>query len=165
MSGRLFRVEHVDTNDDGDLQTTTLLGPQGETLKRVHRLQPFGFHSSVPKGAHGLGVQFGGGSDGGRRLNMVLGLEDPTNRPRKREQGSTALYDANGSMISLVQSEMRVVHAMQHVVAVGGVTFTITKDGVDIRGGKVTHDGKDIGATHRHGGVQKGSSDTDVPEG
>ncbi len=50
MSGRLFRVEHVETDDKGDLQTATLLGPQGETLKRVHRLQPFGFHSSVPKG-------------------------------------------------------------------------------------------------------------------
>ena len=155
----------VETDDDGDLQTTTLLGPQGETLKRVHRLQPFGFHSSVPKGAHGLGVQFGGGPDGGRRLNMVLGLEDPSSRPRKREPGSTALYDANGSMISLVQSEMRVVHAKSFTVVVGGVSLTITKDGVTIKGGKVTHEGKDIGATHRHGGVQSGASNTDVPQG
>ncbi|ACL57416.1 phage baseplate assembly protein domain-containing protein [Methylobacterium nodulans] len=118
MSGRLFRVEHVETDDKGDLQTTTLLGPAGEELKRVHRLQPFGFHSSVPKGAHGLGVQFGGGPEGGRRLNMVLGLEHPDHRPKNREVGSTALYDANGSIVSLVQQNIRVVHSKAvHIVA------------------------------------------------
>ena len=111
MSGRLFRVEHVDADDTGDLQTTTLLGPMGETLKKVHRVQPFGFHSNVPKGAHGMALQFGGGPDGGRLLNAVLGLEHQDYRPRKREVGSTALYDQNGSLVSLVMKEVRIVHA------------------------------------------------------
>ena len=32
-----------------------------------------------------------------------------------------------------------------------------------ITGGKVTHDGKNIGATHIHGGVVPGGGLTDVP--
>jgi hypothetical protein len=34
---------------------------------------------------------------------------------------------------------------------------------VAITGGKVTHDGKNIGATHIHGGVVPGGGLTDVP--
>lgn len=118
MSGRMFRVEHQEADDEGDQQTTTLLGLPGETLLNVHRVQPFGFHSNVPKGAHGLALQFGGGPDGGRLLNAVLGLEHQKYRPRKREVGSSAIYDANGSIVSLVMKEIRIVHAKAiHLVA------------------------------------------------
>lgn len=48
-------------------------------------------------------------------------------------------------------------------VQVGGVTFQITGSGVDITGGEVRHDGKNIGSTHIHGGVMSGPSVTDVP--
>ncbi|WP_244521401.1 phage baseplate assembly protein V [Bauldia litoralis] len=48
-------------------------------------------------------------------------------------------------------------------IDVGGVALNITGDGVTISGGEVTHDGKNIGATHIHGGIVVGSSKTDVP--
>jgi len=137
MSGRLFRVEHVDTNDEGDLQTSTLLGPQGETLKRVPRVMPFGLHSSVPSGSHGMALQFGAG---GRTLKAVLGLEHQDHRPRKREVGSTALYDANGNTISLVQSELRwtgkkasVIESGDTVtVSVGALKIIVSKGRIDL---------------------------------
>jgi phage baseplate assembly protein gpV len=48
-------------------------------------------------------------------------------------------------------------------INVGGVSVNISSDGVAITGGKVTHDGKNIGSTHIHGGVVPGGGLTDVP--
>ena len=51
-----------------------------------------------------------------------------------------------------------------HVLAsIGGVTVTVSGEGLAVQGGTVTHDGKDIGKTHTHGGVLPGNADTDVP--
>ena len=163
MSGRMFRAEHVEADDSGDLQTTTLLGPSGETLKKVHRVQPFGFHSNIPKGSHGFGLQFGGGPDGGRLLNAYLGGEHEKYRPRNRDVGSAAIYDMHGSIVSLVEKEMRIVHAKQHVHVVGDCTMTQTKDGFAFKGGQVTHDGRNIGGSHKHRSGGAGQ-DTSEPE-
>ena len=48
-------------------------------------------------------------------------------------------------------------------VAFGGVTFKISGEGVEITGGHVRHDGKNIGSTHIHGGVVSGGGTTSVP--
>lgn len=48
-------------------------------------------------------------------------------------------------------------------LSVGGVSLTLTSAGVTITGGKVTHDGKDIGSTHTHGGVVAGLASTKPP--
>lgn len=45
----------------------------------------------------------------------------------------------------------------------GPITFKVMPDGIAITGGKVTHDGKNIGSTHIHGGVVPGGGVTDVP--
>lgn len=45
----------------------------------------------------------------------------------------------------------------------GPVTFKVTPEGIAITGGKLTHEGKDIGATHIHGGVIPSVGVTDVP--
>lgn len=116
MSGRAFRVRHIEADDSGDQQTVKIFGPRGETLRKVHRVQPHGLHSNPPVGAHGLGLQFGGGSDGGRLLNVALGFEHKDYRPKNREVGSTALYDANGNMVSLVQAEVRLVGSAKVVI-------------------------------------------------
>ena len=48
-------------------------------------------------------------------------------------------------------------------IRVGGVILEVSGSGVAITGGKVTHQGKNIGATHIHGGVVSGGDLTDVP--
>lgn len=45
----------------------------------------------------------------------------------------------------------------------GGVTLKVDSGGVTISGGAVKHDGKDIGKTHKHSGVQTGGGQTGVP--
>lgn len=49
-------------------------------------------------------------------------------------------------------------------VSAAGITLELTGNGLAITGGEVRHDGKNIGATHTHGGVVFGSELTDVPE-
>lgn len=48
-------------------------------------------------------------------------------------------------------------------IRVGGVSLEVSGSGVAIAGGKVTHDGKNIGSSHIHGGVVSGGDLTDVP--
>jgi len=48
-------------------------------------------------------------------------------------------------------------------VSVGGVSLVISGEGVAITGGTVTHDGKNIGSDHVHGGVRSGESETSGP--
>lgn len=50
-------------------------------------------------------------------------------------------------------------------VKVGGVKLVVSGAGVAITGGKVTHNGTDIGDTHKHVGVVPGPSETGVPVG
>lgn len=114
MSIHIFRLEGEETDDSGDLQTLKALGYAGEELTGVHRVMPFGLHSHAPKGSHSLAIA----ARGQRTLVAALGLEDPQHRPKNRELGSTAIYDANGSIVSLVQANIRIVHAKEiHLVA------------------------------------------------
>ncbi|MEY4953701.1 MAG: hypothetical protein RL299_2125 [Pseudomonadota bacterium] len=48
-------------------------------------------------------------------------------------------------------------------IAVGGVTLAVTSDGVEVTGGMVKHNAKNIGSTHTHGGVVPGASQTSAP--
>jgi phage baseplate assembly protein gpV len=48
-------------------------------------------------------------------------------------------------------------------VSVGGVTWTLSSAGEVTEGGEVKHNGKNIGATHFHGGVIPGGGNSDVP--
>ena len=49
-------------------------------------------------------------------------------------------------------------------LSVGGVSVAISAGGVATTGGKVTHDGLNVGSTHRHRGVMSGGDRTDFPE-
>lgn len=48
-------------------------------------------------------------------------------------------------------------------VQVGGVTHTISAEGLKTTGGRIEHDEKNIGSTHRHEDVMPGSALTGVP--
>lgn len=48
-------------------------------------------------------------------------------------------------------------------VKVGGVTHTISGSGITTTGGRIEHNGKNIGSSHRHDDVESGSSLTGVP--
>lgn len=109
-----FRAILQAIDDSGELQLAEALGYAGESFTEVHRVQPFGFHSNPPPGAHAIGVPL----RGLRGLVAALGGEVPGFRPTGRPSGTTALYDAYGSLISLIETECRIVHATAiHLVA------------------------------------------------
>lgn len=168
MSGRMFRVLLVEVDDKDKQQRMKLKGLAGEELEDVARIMPFGFHSVPPKDSHGMVLQFGGGPDGGRLLNAVLGLEHPEHRLKDRELGSTAIYDKDGNVISLVEKEMRIKHAKKKVIQVGdNISLTIDENGVDWKtpsGMKISHNGQNIGNGHKHRNVQPGAGLTGDPD-
>ena len=49
-------------------------------------------------------------------------------------------------------------------IEAGGVTFTLSGKGVEIEGGRVKHDSRNIGSSHVHGGVRRGNERTDPPD-
>lgn len=150
MGGRLFRVEHVEADDEGDQQTLTLYGLPNETLKKVPRVQHFGLSSNPPVGSHGMGLQFGG-QDGSRLLNAALGLEHAASRPRKQKPGQTTLYDDKGNATrylgddgiwhdakdrpqKLTGKAIEITGTDKVVVKVGNMTVTVTARRVDLGG-------------------------------
>ncbi len=50
-------------------------------------------------------------------------------------------------------------------ISAAGVTLKLIGSGLSITGGEVRHDGKNIGATHTHGGVASGTAETEAPAG
>lgn len=49
------------------------------------------------------------------------------------------------------------------VFTIGGYSLTLSAAGAVNSGGALSHDGKDIGATHTHSGVTAGPSNTETP--
>lgn len=77
-----------------------------------------------------------------------------------------------GNVRATIKDDLMQVHVggtefeitSSHVkITVAGVCVEVTDSGVAITGGKVSHDGKNIGSTHIHGGVVPGGGLTDVP--
>lgn len=48
-------------------------------------------------------------------------------------------------------------------IEASGVVLKVSADGVAVTGGRLTHDGKDVGKTHKHVGVRAGGDQTGVP--
>lgn len=98
-----------------------------------------------------------------RQATVVgLGHNDAKKNPAT-DAGNTVLHDKDGARIEAAKDSITLT-AKTITLKAGGVTVTITGDGVAITGGKVTHEGKNIGATHVHPGVQRGFLKTDAPD-
>jgi phage gp45-like len=149
MSGGRFEFDGTVDHRDGQ-QFVNGRRFFNDGFTRIHRIETSGFASVPIAGAKGLLLSPNG--DPGQAY--VLGLEHPAHRP-DIPQGATAIYDHSGNIVKLVGTGI--------TISSGGVTMVISPAGVEITGGTITHNGKDIGATHRHGGVVEGNDDTDVP--
>ncbi|WP_243368859.1 phage baseplate assembly protein V [Microvirga solisilvae] len=153
------RATLVSTDDGGSQQKMKLKGLSGEEMEDVVRIQHFG-ESSVPlPGSEAIMLSLGGRTD----RAVVIGFEHKDHRPTGYAPGDKVIYDGHGNIISLVQAQMRIVHASRIEMKVGGVSMTMTADGIAFTGGEVTHDGKHIDASHIHGGVVPGGGTSSVP--
>ena len=69
-----------------------------------------------------------------------------------------------GDINTLTFGEIRIDLAEDALtITAGGVVVTLSAAGLAITGGSVRHDGMNIGANHRHGGVDRGDGNTDPP--
>lgn len=93
MSTALFRMEHIQADDTGPIQTVHAYGHANERLEDIIRVQPHGFTSNPPVGSHGIGLAL----RGVRILAVALGMEHVDKRLRKLDPGNTAVYDAGGN--------------------------------------------------------------------
>jgi phage baseplate assembly protein V len=124
----LRRASIVSSNDSGVQQLLALSGLASDLPKNIVHVQPFGFSSNPPAGGEGLIVCPGGRSD----RAMFIGGEHPQHRPLNTAAGGTIVYDAYGDVVSIVQANIRIVHAMQvsiespEVIIKGALTVTET---------------------------------------
>lgn len=72
-------------------------------------------------------------------------------------------HDKNGEWMVTLGASSLLMTADSIVLVVGGSSVTITAGGIAITGPTVTHDGKNIGKTHTHGGVARDNGNTDPP--
>ncbi|UDL95512.1 phage baseplate assembly protein [Lichenihabitans sp. PAMC28606] len=93
MTTSLFRIEHIKSDDTGEIQTVDAYGHANETLEGIIRTQPHGFTSNPPVGSHGIGLAL----RGIRTLAVALGLEHPDKRIKNLKPGQTAVYDDQGN--------------------------------------------------------------------
>ncbi|BBQ26440.1 phage baseplate assembly protein V [Aeromonas sp. WP2-W18-CRE-05] len=78
--------------------------------------------------------------------------------------GSTVSYDSvSHTLNAIIDGTTIAADRGRIALGVGGVTFVITAGGLDIQGGQVTHNGKNIGSDHAHSGIQRGNQNSDGP--
>ena len=163
VRGIVRRVVLKNINDDGETQTASVEVAPGIWRDKVEIMQPYGLATSAPEdGALALAVAIGGNEDD----IVILPVGNPSARMGGLKPGEAALYNQHGDGI-LVGSDgtISIKAGAATVIEVEGVTVTISASGVDIKGGTVTHDGKNIGSTHVHIGVSPGNSTTGIPQG
>ncbi|MGN6777565.1 phage baseplate assembly protein V [Rhizobium sp.] len=159
--GMIRRATIKNLKDDGQTQTVSVEVADGVWRDDVEVLQPYGSASHPPAdGALALVLAVGG--DEGDLV--VLPIANPSKRLGKLGEGDTGLHNQHGDRIVLTDGgDIEVAAGGSLNVKIGGVTLRVSADGVDIEGGRVTHNGKNIGDTHTHGGVDHGNDSTDVP--
>lgn len=94
-----------------------------------------------------------GGEVDGKGMAFAGGFTDEKGAPSS--DGSASVFKFGAVTITVTSSIAKIV--------AGGLTVEISGAGFAITGGDVTHDGKDIGATHKHDGVTSGSDETGTP--
>lgn len=119
-------IEQID--DSGSQQIVRRArGGASETFEDIYRPQPHGFSSHPPKGSEFLVQALGGRSD---RL-LALGGEHKDHRHKNLPAGATAIYNANGSLITLIGQDIK-VKAGRYVVEADEIVL----DGLCKLGGK-----------------------------
>ena len=119
-------------------QQITLLCPDGDLANAV--ALPGGFHDQNPAPSQSAAEDIENQRGNGR----VRG----TDTAQFVEFGATSVKVEDGKI----------------TLAAGGVTVVVSGSGVAITGGEVTHNGHDIGATHRHTEVMSGPELTGPPQ-
>jgi len=158
-------------DDSASRQSAQVEVTKSELIDGVPRIQNYGLTSVPPVEGSDAIVLFLGGN---REQGIIVAMENRQFRLTSLEDGEVALYDDLGNVFKLGR-EMVEVEAVTKVqvrapvvdvaaegsatLTCGASSITLTPAGVDITSPSLTHNGKQIGATHYH----VGSPSTAVP--
>lgn len=161
--------------DSGGRQTAQLEVTKGELIDDVPRIQQYGLTGNPPSAGTDAIVIFLGGD---REQGMIIAMENQAYRIAGLQTGEVALYDDLGNVVKLGREQLEVTATIKLVatapdveitatgsakIAAGASSITITPSGVAISSATLTHNGKNIGATHIHTQTQPGTGNSGVP--
>lgn len=143
------------TKDDGPRQQVQVELLKGEVRDDVEHMQNYGFTSHATGGD--CAVAFLGGN---REQGIVLVVDDRRFR-LALQPGEVAIYDDLGNKIELLRDLVKVTAITK--LQIDAPAGEINIDDLEINGASLKHNGKEIGSTHKHGGVTAGSGSSGVP--
>ncbi len=126
----------------------------GERHQGAEHMEPYGFTARPHAGAEVVVIY----PTGNRSHPIIISVADRQYRLQGLEDGEIALYDDLGQKVHLTRSG----------IVISGSAITIEGDltvngAVTITGASLTHNGKDVGASHAHSGVTPGTGITGAP--
>ena len=150
-------------DDSAKLQTVQVEALRGEVLDGIERFQQYGFTAHPHANAEAIVLSFGGI----RQHSIVIAVDDFRHRLTDLEEGEVALYtdldsDA-GQRIVLKRDGSIEILSSDSSVAIADGNITLNANAVHITSRSLTHNGTNIGDTHRHGGVTPGRGSTSGP--
>jgi phage baseplate assembly protein V len=163
LRGIVRRVVLKNVADDGETQTASVEVADGIWRNNVEIMQPFGVAASVPEdGAVALALAVGGNEDD----LVLLPVANPSARMGGLKSGEAGIYNQHGDRIVLeAGGNISIAAGASVTITIGGVVVKISGDGIDVTGGKITHDGVVIDKTHVHINVEPGGGTSGRPQG
>lgn len=148
MRGLVRRITVRDIKDDGQMQTASAEVAEGVWRHDLEIMHPYGF-LSVPDDDGAVGVALAIGGDEGDMV--ILPLANPSQRMGGLGKGDVGLSNKFGDRVIIrAEGGIEVQAAKSITQKVGGVTMTQSADGIAIEGGRLTHNGVNIGSDHGH---------------
>lgn len=94
------RVEVVEVDDSGEIQTITVQGLDGEFFELPLRNQPHGLSGVPPVGSVGILTMVNGRPD----MAQLSNLEHPDLRPKNYKPGETVGYGPTEQLVEMVEN-------------------------------------------------------------
>jgi len=168
LRGMIRRVRLRSIDDSQETQRASAEIAEDIWRDGVEVLQPDGYAGVTPEDG-ALAIMLSIGGDEGDAV--LLPVSNPSKRMGDLKPGDRGIYTPHGDKLLLTAAGTAVlqvaagvtIEAESVTIVTGGVTVTISAAGVAIEGGQVTHNGKDIGDTHKHGQVVMGAGISGVP--
>lgn len=130
----------------------------GEVRTRVEIMLPMGVSAIPDAGADVLVMQIGGPDH-----LVALQADDASLRAPDLASGDIALRDKRGQMVVLNGEGVTVSGAIKLTIVSAGDIEITAGGAITLASTSLTHNGKNIGDTHVHGGVDPGGSNTTGP--
>lgn len=130
----------------------------GETRSRVEILLPMGLSAIPDAGADLLVVQIGGPDH-----LVALQADDASLRASGLGPGDIAIRDKRGQEVRINAEGITVSGAVKLTIVSAGDIDITAAGAVAIASASLTHNGKNIGDTHVHSGIERGGANTDPP--